>query len=125
MKAIIFDSPRGVISGIIFYLVIAGPAPAYSGNAVIGKSLYVADCSGCHLASGAGGMHFNQAVSADLRSPGLETTYKHNDDLLLRAILEAKDETGKRLDSPMPAWKSRLSLPQALDIIAYLKTLHS
>ena len=125
MKAITLDTPRCVIFGIAFSLMATAPALAYSGNAAIGKSLYATNCSGCHLASGAGGVHFNQTVSADLRAPGLETTYKDNDGLLLRAILEAKDETGERLDLPMPAWKSRLSQAQALDIIAYLKTLHT
>jgi mono/diheme cytochrome c family protein len=70
-------------------------------------------------------VHFGEAVSADLRAPGLEGTYHHSSSLLLRAILEAEDENGQPLDPPMPTWKGRLSPAEALDIIAYLKTLHS
>ncbi len=90
-----------------------------------GKALFDADCAVCHQASGAGGIHFGSAVSADLRAPGLEETYGHNDALILRAILQAKDETGAPLDLPMPAWAGRLFTAQAAAIIAYLHTLHS
>lgn len=114
---------RCVISGFVLCFVTVAPALA-QGNADMGKTLYAADCSSCHLASGAGGMHFGSAVSEDLRAPGLETTYKHNDTLLARAILKGIDETGEPLDAPMPAWQSRLTAPQVQDIIAYLKTLH-
>ncbi len=103
----------------------SGAALAQQGSAAAGKALYMRNCSGCHLASGAGGVHFGDAVSADLRAPGLETTYHHSTKLMLRAILQARDEDGKRLDQPMPAWAGKITQAQALDIIAYLKTLHS
>ncbi|WP_298222610.1 cytochrome c [Acidocella sp.] len=119
-----FDAPGRAIAGILAYVLLSAPAAAFSGNPVIGKELYGSNCSGCHLESGAGGVHFSHSVSADLRAPGLEMTYRHNVALLVRAILDAKDETGERLDSPMPAWKGRLSQAQALDIVAYLKTLN-
>ncbi|OYV25205.1 MAG: hypothetical protein B7X08_06550 [Acidocella sp. 20-63-7] len=45
--------------------------------------------------------------------------------MLLRAILDAKDQDGQPLNAPMPAWKGRLSAAQAKDILAYLKTLRS
>jgi mono/diheme cytochrome c family protein len=90
-----------------------------------GKVLFDANCAVCHRASGAGGIHFGDAVSADLRSPGLETTYHDDDTLILRAILHAMDQNGAPLDAPMPAWSRRLSTGQAKEIVAYLHTLHS
>lgn len=70
-------------------------------------------------------MKFGSAVAADLQAPGLEKTYHGSDKLILRAIMLAKDEDGDRLDQPMPAWKGKLTVAEAKDIIAYLHTLHS
>jgi mono/diheme cytochrome c family protein len=94
------------------------------GSLATGRMLYAADCAVGHLASGAGGVHFGAAVSADLQSPGLEQTYRGDDKLIMRAILEAKDQDGAPLDHPMPAWAGRLSPAEAADIVAYLHTLH-
>jgi mono/diheme cytochrome c family protein len=116
---------KRVLSGIAFTIVLAGGSLADANSVSAGKALYVSHCSGCHRANGAGGLHFGKAVSADLQAPGLENTYHHSTKLLVRAILDARDEDGDRLDRPMPAWKGRLSRAQALDIIAFLKTLHA
>ncbi len=91
----------------------------------LGHKLYNAHCASCHRADGHGGVHFAHAVSADLQAPGLEHTYHENDALILRAILQARDEDGDRLDAPMPKWEGRLSQPQAEAIVAYLHTLHA
>jgi mono/diheme cytochrome c family protein len=115
---------RHVVAGAALFAALPLSAMAQNSLAT-GRALYRADCSGCHLASGAGGVRFAHSVSANLRAPGLERTYKHSTALLVRAILAAKDETGERLDPPMPAWRGRLSEQQALDIVAYLKTLRS
>jgi len=90
-----------------------------------GQSLYDKDCAICHLANGVGGVHFCDAVSANLTAPGLEATYRNSDTLILRAILQAKDQDGAPLDMPMPAWSGRLSPADATQILTYLKTLHS
>jgi len=107
------------------FMVLAGPALAQAPSAVQGKPLFLSHCSACHQASGAGGVHLGSAISADLRAPGLEDTYKHSDKLLLRAILHGRDEQNQPLDKPMPIWAGKLSPAQVLDIIAYLKTLKS
>ena len=96
-----------------------------SSQIATGAKLFATDCASCHRADGSGGVKLGNAVSADLRAPGLETTYKSSNKLLLRAILEARDEDGDRLDQPMPAWKGRLTTANAEAIIAYLHTLHS
>jgi mono/diheme cytochrome c family protein len=101
-------------------LALAGTVPAD-----IGKTLYTSDCATCHTATGAGGVKFSGgAVSANLQAPHLEHLYHGSDALILRAILEAKDQNGERLDQPMPAWAGKLTKAQAKDILAYLKTLH-
>ena len=106
-------------------LALALPAWAHTPDPAAGKALYSANCSSCHLQSGAGGMSFGSIISADLRAPGLEATYHKSDVLLLRAILQGKDQDGETLNAPMPVWSGQLSPAQAADIIAYLKTLHS
>jgi mono/diheme cytochrome c family protein len=111
----------GALSMPLFTAIAAGQHPETKPKIDAGKILFDANCSVCHRTSGAGGVHFGAAVSADLRAPGLETTY-HDDDAL---ILRATDQDGARLDAPMPAWAGRLSTVQAQDIIAYLHTLHS
>ena len=78
----------------------------------------------CHKADGAGGVHFGRGVvSADLRAPGLEKTYRGEDKLIVRAILQARDESDQPLDAPMPHWAGTLTKAQAYDIVAYLRTL--
>ncbi len=114
----------------LFAIPLAGGAQTASTNsttaaAMAGESLFDTNCAVCHQASGAGGIHFGNAVSADLRAPELERTYHGSDALILRAILKAKDQDGAPLHSPMPAWAGRLSPQQAEDIIAYLHKLHS
>ncbi|MDA8051651.1 MAG: cytochrome c [Rhodospirillales bacterium] len=104
-------------------LMIAGSLPAIAQGVGAGKSLYLSHCAICHKDSGAGGVHLGSTVSADLRSPGLEITYHHSDALILRAILEGKDEEGQPLDAPMPHWKGQLTTQQAEEIITYIKTL--
>jgi mono/diheme cytochrome c family protein len=112
------------VSLVIIGLFLATPAVAQQPSAKAGKTLFDANCSVCHLATGAGGVNFGGVISADLRAPGLEATYYNNDTLLLRAILHGKDQDGQPLHPPMPVWVGRLSSSQAADIIAYLKTLH-
>lgn len=107
------------------FLVTFPAFPMSASTVANGKAYYTTDCSICHTPSGAGGIHFGSSVSADLRSPGLEVLYHHNDALIMRAILQAKDQNGQPLDVPMPAWRGHLTPAQAKDIVAYLHTLHS
>ena len=89
-----------------------------------GRSLFNADCVMCHHADGRGGVHFGHGVvSADLRAPGLERTYRGDDALIARAILHGVDQNGKPLHAPMPHWDGTLTVAQADDVVAYLHTL--
>ncbi len=119
---------REFLPAFVLALGLAAPALAQAPDAAqlaAGQALFDQNCSVCHLSTGAGGVHLGSAVSADLRAPGLEQTYKQSDDLLRRAILHARDQDDEPLDMPMPAWAGRLTTAQVDDIIAYLKTLKS
>lgn len=116
----------GLLAGLVLAATMAGGGAAAANGAIArGRTLYSTDCAICHQASGAGGIRFGHAVSADLRAPGLETTYRHDDKLIVRAILMARNESDRPLDMPMPAWRGRLSAAQAKDIVAYLHTLRA
>lgn len=101
-------------------LLIAAPA---AHAALTGKQLFDSRCATCHKKTGAGGLKFGTVVSADLRSPGLEKMYHNDDNLILRAILQGRDEDGQPLDAPMPHWKGVIGKKQAQLIVGYLKTL--
>jgi mono/diheme cytochrome c family protein len=105
--------------------VAAWPGLALAQSAAAGKALFDQDCAICHLASGQGGVRFGDAVSANLTAPGLEALYHHQDALIARAIVQAKDQDGAPLDMPMPAWQGRLTKAEVMEIIAYLHTLKS
>lgn len=107
-------------------ILLAGfvlPIGMTSAHAASGKQLFMSRCAACHKADGEGGKKFGDAVSADLRAPALEDMYHHSDAMLLRAIMDGKDEDGKPLDAPMPHWKGNLTTQQGEKIIGYLKTL--
>jgi len=110
-------------SRIIFALLALALRPTLA--FADGKTLFNTNCAICHLASGQGGIHFGDAVSANLTAPGLEQTFHHSDALIARAILHARDETGAPLDLPMPAWAGRLTNSEVAEIIAYLHKLKS
>ena len=103
-------------------LHVARAAPQPMASA--GKRLFDADCVMCHHADGSGGVHFGHGVvSADLRAPGLEHTYRGDDALIVRAIRHGLDQNGRPLHAPMPHWAGTLSVAQADDVVAYLHTL--
>ena len=94
------------------------------GDVAAGRKLFDADCVMCHHADGRGGVHFGHGVvSADLRAPGLEQTYRGDDALIVRAIRHGLDQNGRPLHAPMPHWAGTLSVAQADDVVAYLHTL--
>lgn len=104
-------------------LAMASAASA-APSATVGHQLFQQDCIVCHHSDGRGGVHFGRGVvSADLRAPGLENTYHHNDALIVRAILFGRDESDQPLHAPMPHWHGTLTTAQARDIVAYLHTL--
>lgn len=110
-------SERGIVTPV------ASAAVSDAAEVARGGKLYEANCAVCHKADGAGGVKLGRATSADLRAPDLEKTYR-TDALLRRAILDGKDEKGKRLDPVMPHWRGTLSTTDVNAIIGFLKTLH-
>ncbi len=121
--AVLLLSPVVLLTGMPAAAQSPDNQPPGASVSQAGMMLFMSDCATCHQANASGGLKVGNAVSADLRSPGLENTYHHSDALILRAILEGKDEEGGPLDAPMPHWKGQMSEQQAMQVLAYLKTL--
>ena len=100
-------------------------AHASTPSLTAGRTLYREHCMSCHRADGRGGVRFSHSVSADLRAPGLERTYRHQDKLIERAILMGRDQDDALLNPPMPHWTGRLDQRQVRDVVAYLHTLRA
>lgn len=89
-----------------------------SANAEHGKALYAKYCTSCHGPSGVG--EFNW-MNRDRAAPPLDSNahaWHHEDAQLVSFILDKPVP-----DSRMPAWRAILSRDDALDLVAYIKTL--
>lgn len=83
-----------------------------------GKVLYKQYCSSCHGSSGQG--EFNW-MNRDRAAPPLDSTghaWHHEDAQLVDMILNKPAP-----DSIMPAWSGVLTRNDAIDLVAYIKTL--
>lgn len=108
--------------------VIALFAASVSSNASLtssarpnhGKALYGQYCVSCHGPSGHGAFNWQYRERA---APALDSSghaWHHEDEQLVQMILD------KPLpDSRMPAWGVILSRKDAIDLVAYIKTLWS
>lgn len=85
-----------------------------------GKELYDKDCAVCHGPNGRGvpGWRYQARPAPPLDSSA--HAWHHEDDQLLAMILDKPAP-----DSVMPAWRGVLTREDALDIVAYIKTLWS
>lgn len=108
----------GLTAGAALAASTASPA-----DPALGKQLFRSHCAVCHKADASGGVKLGDATSADLQAPELESQYKETDALILRAMLDGKDEDGEDLDKIMPRWRGKITDAQANDILAYLKTV--
>lgn len=93
--------------------VVAAPA-----NPAHGEVLFQKYCVSCHGAKGIGEFNWQarERATPPLNSSG--HAWHHEDDQLLSMILDKP-----RPDSKMPAWRTVLSNDDALDVLAYIKTL--
>jgi mono/diheme cytochrome c family protein len=129
----VMHTPKQICVLVLAVLLslIAGHAVAETGKppdpeaAKRGQPLYDQYCKSCHGANGVG----EPAIPPSLRLPGYfsapalddsQHAWHHSDQDLVRVILE-----GSRRTQRMPAWKSVLSRQDALDIVAYMKSLWS
>lgn len=112
-------------SGALALMAGAAFAAGTPGTAdpVMGQQLFRSHCAVCHKADASGGVKLGDATSADLQAPELESQYKETDALILRAMLDGKDEDGEDLAKVMPRWRGKITDAQAADILAYLKTV--
>ncbi|HEC26215.1 MAG TPA: cytochrome c [Gammaproteobacteria bacterium] len=98
------------------------PDPA---SVSLGKKLYEQNCQTCHQKEGVG----ETPVPIALRKPGYipamplnETSHAwhHPDEQMVNTILNGTPSTKR-----MPAWRNKLSVKDAQDIVAYIKSLWS
>ncbi len=103
-------------------LALSTSVASAAGDAAAGAAIFKSKCVVCHKADASGGVHFGATESADLRAPELEKQYKETDALLMRAMLDGKDEDGQDLAKIMPRWRGKLTDADAANVIAFLKT---
>ncbi len=103
-------------------LTLSSSVASAAGDVAAGAAIFKSHCVVCHKADASGGIHFGATESADLRAPELEKQYKETDALIMRAMLDGKDEDGEDLAKIMPRWRGRLTDAQAANVIAFLKT---
>jgi len=85
-----------------------------------GRELYDKNCAVCHGAKGRGLPEWRYQARA---APPLDSSahaWHHGDDQLIAMILDKPAP-----DSVMPAWRGVLTREDALDIVAYIKSLWS
>ncbi len=123
--------PKQIIFLVMLFSLFAGQVAAETGQppdpeaAKRGHKPYSQYCESCHGKNGVG----EPQIPSSLRLPGYisapalddsQHAWHHSDEDLARMILE-----GSRRTQRMPAWKSVLSTQDALDIVAYMKSLWS
>lgn len=116
-----------VLSLLVLALVVPLSSVLASGSvadATNGKALFQTNCASCHGTDASGGKKVGSATAPDIRWSAIGGDFK-TADLVQRAILQGKDETGAALDPAMPRFQGTLSDAQAADIAAYLQTLTS
>lgn len=102
-------------------------ASSSAADATNGQALFQQKCASCHGTDASGGKKVGSATAPDIRWSAIGGDFK-TADLVQRAILQGKDETGANLDPAMPRFGSLnppLSDSDAADIVAYLQTLTS
>ncbi|OMH31795.1 c-type cytochrome [Motiliproteus sp. MSK22-1] len=88
-----------------------------------GQIIFQTNCQSCHGIAGVGETYSTEGLTTKgyIFAPALNGSahaWHHTDDQLLKTIMEGSPRTSK-----MPAWKATLSKDDALDAIAYLKSL--
>lgn len=88
-----------------------------------GQKIFQANCQSCHGIEAVGETYSIEGLTTEgfLFAPALNGSmhgWHHTDEQLVKTIMEGSPRTDK-----MPAWKGTLSEADALDTVAYLKTL--
>ncbi len=93
--------------------VLAGAFSVGSASAQSGATTYQAKCAMCHAADGSGNTPAGKSMAA---LPLKSAAVMHASD----ATLIASTTNGK---GKMPAYKSQLTAPQIVAVVAYVRTL--
>ena len=110
-----------VVALVVALLSSPGPSSASltaSANPDHGNALYKQYCASCHGSNGQG--EFNW-MYRERGAPALDSSghaWHHEDAQLVSMILDKPVA-----DSRMPAWRGILSRDDAIDLVAYIKTL--
>jgi mono/diheme cytochrome c family protein len=119
-----------LLLAIVFLLVLwSSPSLAETGKppekaaAQRGERLYVQFCQSCHGKEGIGETPIPWSIRRPdyFPAPALDDSqhaWHHSDEALTNTILE-----GSRRTERMPGWKSLLTRENAIDLVAYIKSL--
>ena len=104
------SAPIRASAALLLSVLVLLCGGAQAADTLKGRSLYVANCAICHGQDGRsvmpGAPNFDRGTTTLLRA----------DMTLLRAIRAGKNA--------MPAFQGRMSDPDILDVIAFMRTLH-
>jgi mono/diheme cytochrome c family protein len=121
-KTIVFATGAALAVALVVALLSSpGPSSANltaSARPEHGKVLYRQYCASCHGATGHG--EFNW-MNRERGAPALDSSghaWHHEDEQLVSMILDKPVP-----DSRMPPWRGVLSRDDAIDLVAYIKTL--
>jgi mono/diheme cytochrome c family protein len=121
-KTIVFAAAAALAVALVVALLTSpGPSSASltaSARPEHGETLYKQYCVSCHGAKGHG--EFNW-MNRERGAPALDSSghaWHHEDEQLVSMILDKPVA-----DSRMPPWRGVLSRDDAIDIVAYIKTL--
>ncbi len=115
---VLFALGLGAIVALTLLLGSSGTVMTASAKPAHGEALYRQYCVACHGAKGIG--EFNWKARAR-SAPAVDSSghaWHHEDAQLISMILEKPAP-----DSKMPAWRDVLSKDDALDLLAYIKSL--
>jgi len=121
-KTIVFAA-GGALAVALVVALLSSPAPSSasltaSAHPDHGRALYSQYCASCHGSNGQGEFDW---MNRERGAPALNSSghaWHHEDAQLVSMILDKPVA-----DSRMPAWRGILSRDDAIDLVAYIKTL--
>lgn len=104
--------------GVAFLLATKTVAPTAAAAAMDAKSIYVANCSGCHGVAGEGLVGLGPSL---VKNPYVTGNPKNVIQMMLIGMVGPVKEHGTTWNGSMPPWQSVLSNAQIADVITYIR----